>query len=201
MKIFKQETGKSCGIACIRSIINHFGNNFSEKEIWEKHDYYGKGDMLLSPIITLGITAIKFGFKVTYYNYHPIIVNNNTNDDLKKSLEAKSKINYDFGKYYVDKALEFMNLGGIIVIDKLGIEKIKKLVDDNEFVLVEIKPAFINKTSSLNMNHKVIINGYNDVGFKILNPSDAKSYTWDFETFLLSFYAAIPELLVISKNS
>jgi ABC-type bacteriocin/lantibiotic exporter with double-glycine peptidase domain len=37
MKIFKQETNKSCGIACLRSIMNFYGNSFSEKDVWEKH--------------------------------------------------------------------------------------------------------------------------------------------------------------------
>jgi len=202
MKIYKQETNKSCGVACLRSILNHFGNNFSEKDIWTIHKpFQPKNGGILNPIMNLGVTALKFGFDVTYIGYNPIITNGNNSDDLKKSLEEKSKTYFDYGKFYVDEALQFLELGGKLKIEKLNIEKLKKLIDENKFVLIEIKPAFINKRSvSINMNHKVIVIGYTKKGFRILNPSDAKEYLWDFDTFLISFYAAIPELLVIKKK-
>jgi len=137
---------------------------------------------------------------VTYIGYNPIITNNNPSDDLKKSLQEKSKTYFDYGKFYVDEALKFLELKGKLKIDKLNIEKIKKIIDENKFALVEIKPAFINKNGSINMNHKVIIVGYTKKGFKILNPSDAKEHLWDFDTFLLAFYAATPELLIIKRK-
>ncbi len=115
-------------------------------------------------------------------------------------MKEKSKNYFEFGKYYVDKALEFLNLGGKIIIDKLKLNKIKELVNENKFVLVEIRPAFVNKMSSMNDNHKVIVSGYNKKGFKILNPSDTKEYLWNFDTFLLTFYSAIPEMLIIKKK-
>lgn len=201
MKIFKQETDKSCGVACLRSIINHFGNNFSEKDIWDKHAPFKSKNMgIRNPILNLGVTALKFGFDVTYFGYNPIIANNNSSDDLKKSLKEKSKTYFNYGKFYVDEALKFLELKGNLKIDKLNIEKIKKIIDKNKFALVEIKPAFINKKSSLNMNHKVIIVGYTKNGFRILNPSDAKEHLLDFDTFLLSFYAAVPEMLIIRNR-
>ena len=201
MKIYKQETDKSCGVACLRSIINHFGNNFSEKDIWAKHKpFKPKKGGILNPIMNLGVTALKFGFNAIYLGYNPIITNNNSSDDLKKSLEEKSKNYFDYGKFYVDEALKFLELGGKLKIDKLNIEKIKKIIDKNKFVLVEIKPAFINKMGSIKMNHKVIVVGYTKKGFKILNPSDAKEHFWDFDTFLLAFYSAVPELLIIENK-
>ena len=201
MKIYKQETEKSCGVACLRSIINHYGNNLSEKDIWTKHKpFQPKNGGILNPIMNLGVTALKFGFDVIYIGYNPIITNNNSSNDLKKSLGEKSKTYFDYGKFYVDEALQFLELKGKLKVEKLNIEKLKKLVDENKFVLVEIKPAFVNKRGSINMNHKVIVVGYTKKGFKILNPSDAKEYLWDFDTFLLAFYAAVPELLVIKKR-
>lgn len=186
--------------------MNHFGDNLSEKDIWDKHKSFKgrKGPkrkgFILNPIISLGVTALNFGFDVTYVGYNPIIVNNNSSEDLKKSLKEKSKIYFNYGKFCVDETSKFLELGGKIKIDKLNVEKIKKLVSKNEFVLAEIKPAFVSKKGSINMNHKVIVIGYTKKGFKILNPSDAKEYFWDFDTFLLAFYAAIPELLIIKKK-
>ncbi|MGD9276239.1 MAG: cysteine peptidase family C39 domain-containing protein [Candidatus Pacearchaeota archaeon] len=197
MKIYKQETSKSCGVACLRSIINHYGNNFSEKDIWNKHVSFQSKTGILNPILCLGVTALKFGFNATYIGYNPIITNKNKYPDLEKSLKAKSKNYFDYGKSIIDNALEFLKLGGKIKIDKLNIEKIKKLIDKNNFILVEVKPAFVNKKASINFNHKVIVTGYNKKGFKILNPSDAKEYLGDFDSFLLAFYAAVPELLII----
>jgi hypothetical protein len=203
IKIFKQETNKSCGVACLRSIFNHYGNNFSEKDVWKKHKSFGKGDKIRNPILSLGLTALKFGFKVKYIGYDPIIANNNSNPkNLKKSLNIKSKNYFSFGKFYVNTALKFLELGGEIVIDKLNIKKLKAIIDKDKFFLVEIRPAFINKSSSVsfNMNHKVIVIGYNKKGFKILNPSDGKEYLWDFDSFLLAFYAAVPEILIIKNK-
>ncbi len=198
MKIFKQETDKSCGVACLRSILNYYGNNFSEKDIWDKHNpFQTKSEGIRNPILNLGVTALKFGFDVTYIGYNPIISNNNSSNNLKKSLQEKSKTYFDYEKFYVDEALKFLELNGKLKIYKLNIEKIKKIIDENKFALVEIKPAFVNKKGSINMNHKVILDGYTNKGFKILNPSDAKEHLWDFDTFLLAFYAATPELLII----
>jgi hypothetical protein len=200
MKIFKQKTGKSCGVACLRSIFNYYGNTLSEEDIWKKNEFYSTSQGgILNPILSLGITALKFGFNVEYIGYNPIILNKDNKKTLEKSLKDKSKNYFDFGKYYVDIALKFLKLGGKITIDKLNIDKIKKIIDQNKFALVEIKPAFIYNNSSLNMNHKVIIIGYNKTGFKILDPSDGKEHLWDFDSFLLAFYAAVPELLIIKK--
>jgi hypothetical protein len=201
MKIFKQETGKSCGVACLRSILNHYGNNFSEEDIWNKHvPFRQKTGEILNPIISLGVTALKFGFDVTYVGYNPRIANNNTSSNLKKSLERKSRNYYDYGKFCVDEALQFLELKGKLKIDMLNIEKIKKIIDKNKFALVRTKPAFINGRSPIMYNHEIIICGYTKNGFNILDPHDAKKHFIEFDTFLLAFYAAIPELLIIKKK-
>lgn len=201
MKIYKQETNQSCGVACLRAIMDHYGQSYSEKEIFEKHEVFRKNDGgILNPILNIGVAALKFGFDVTYIGYNPIITNNNTSKDIKKSLEEKSKKYFEYGKFYVDEALNFIKLGGKLKIDKLNIEKIKKLLDKNEIALVEIKPAFINNRSNMNMNHKVILIGYNKKGFKVLDPADAKEKLIDFDSFLIAFYAAAPELLIIGKK-
>ncbi|MBU0760192.1 MAG: hypothetical protein KJ858_00710, partial [Nanoarchaeota archaeon] len=188
MEIFKQETRKSCGVACLRSALNHYGNNFSEKDIWAKHTSFKSQDGgILNPIISLGVTALKFGFDVTYFGYNPIITSNNHSSNLKESLKKKSKTYFDYGKFYVNEALHFLGMGGKLKIDKLNIRKIKKIVDRNKFVLVEIKPVFITNKGPIKANHKVIVKGYNKRGFKVLNPSDAKEYLLDFDTFLLAF--------------
>lgn len=156
---------------------------------------------MLNPIICLGVTALKFGFDVNYIGYNPVIVNNNLYPSLKKSLEKKSKTYYDYGKFCVNEALHFLDLNGKIKIDKLNIKKIKNIIDKNKFALVQIKPAFVNKRSPLVNNHKVIVDGYTSKGFNILDPQDAKKHFIDFDTFLLAFYAAIPELLIIKRKS
>lgn len=201
IKILKQETNKSCGIACLRSIINYYGNNFSEKDIWKKHKSFGEGENIQNPILSLGLTALKFGFRVKYIGYNPIIANNNSiPSDLKESLTIKSKNYVSFGKFYIDTALDFLNMGGEIKIDKLNVKKLKEIIDKDKFFLVEIKPAFINKTCSLTMNHKVIVVGYNKRGFKVLNPSNCEEWLWAFDDFLIAFYSAVPEILIIKPK-
>lgn len=201
MKIHKQETKFSCGVACLRTIFNSYGNNFSEKDIWNKHESILQNGYIRNPILNLGVTALKFGFNVKYIGFNPILMNNNKYNDLKKSLKEKSKRFKGFGKSYVEEAVKFLELKGKIKFEKFNLEKIKKILDKNKFVLVEIKPSFINKKASLSMNHKIILIEYNKKGFIYLNPYDAKKHIVDFDTFLLSFYAAIPELLIIQQKS
>ena len=200
MKIYKQESKFSCGIACLRSIINNYGNNFSEKDIWDKHESISINGNIRNPILNLGVTALKFGFDVTYIGFNPILTNNNKYKDLKKSFKEKSERFRDFGKFYVDEAVKFLELNGKIKFEKFNLEKIKKIVDKNGFVLVEIKPSFINKKASLSMNHKIILIGHNKKGFICLDPHDAKKRLIDFDTFLIAFYAAVPELIIIKNN-
>jgi hypothetical protein len=200
MKIFKQETNKSCGVACLRSILNYYGNNFSEKDIWDKHSPFQSKTGVLNPILNLGVTALKFGFDVTYIGDNYIITHNNSSTDLKKSLKEKSKSYFDYGKFYINEAIKFLELGGKIKIGILNIKQLKTILDKNKFALVEIRPAFLHKKGSTEMNHKIILVGYTKTGFKILNPSDAKQHLIDFDTFLLAFYKAGPELLIIKKK-
>lgn len=201
MKIFKQETKFSCGIACLRSIFNDYGNNFSEKDIWDKHESILLNGNIRNPILNLGVTALKFGFNVTYVGFNPILTNNNKYKDLKKSFKEKSERFKDFGKSYVEEAVRFLELNGKIKFEKFNLEKIKRIIDQNGFVLVEIKPGFMNKKASLSMNHKIILIGYNKKGFIYLDPHNAKKNIVDFDTFLLAFYAAVPELLIIKPKN
>jgi hypothetical protein len=86
--------------------------------------------------------------------YNPLIANKNKSNCLKKSLREKLK-NYDYyGKFIIKTSLEFLEKGGKIKIEKLTINKIKKLLDKYKFLLTEIKPAFINKNLSMKANHK-----------------------------------------------
>jgi|SRR3989344_4535694 len=98
MKIFKQETDISCGIACLRSIFYYYGKEFSEKEILNKNEFYKENDKVTNPIISLGVTALKFGFKVKYVGFNPIITND-LSGDLRKSLGVKSKKYIEFGNF------------------------------------------------------------------------------------------------------
>jgi len=197
MKIFKQETDKSCGIACLRSIFNYYGKDLTEKEILEKHKFYKIAGGVINPLISLGITALKFGFKVKYIGFNPIIANN-LHGDLINSLKQKSKKYFKIGKFYVDKTIEFLNLNGEIKIERLNIEKLKRLINENGFILVGIRPAFIDNRSSINNSHKVIINSFNENRFHIIDPI-GKEYDVDFDSFLMAFYGAMPEVLIIKK--
>jgi hypothetical protein len=176
-KIYKQETEHSCGIACLRGVMNYYGNDFSEKDIWDKHESYkAKNGGTLNPILNLGVTALKFGFDVIYLGYNLIIATDNPSKGLKESLEERSNKYFEFGKYYIDEALKFISLGGRIDIDKLNLKRIKELVRKNKFVLVEIRPTFIYGKGPISMDHKVIIIGYSKEGFRVLDPSDAKEH-------------------------
>jgi len=115
-----------------------------------------------------------------------------------RSLQEKSKRYFEFGKFCVDKALEFLELNGEIIIDKLNTEKLKKLIDNNKFLIAEIRPAFI-KNASPNQLHKVILDGYSKKGFHILDPS-GEEYVVDFDSFLMAFYGAMPEVLIIKRK-
>ncbi len=196
MKIYKQESNISCGIACLRSIFNYCGKSFTEKEILDKTDFFKKEEGVLNPVVSLGVTALKFGFKVTYIGFNPIVANNQIGD-LTASLKEKSKTYFDFGKFTVDKTLEFINLGGDYKIERLDIKKIKSLIDKHKFIIAEIRPAFITNSFLSNI-HKIIIDGYNKSEFHILDPSGKKYYV-PFKSFLMAFYAAMPEILVIEK--
>lgn len=200
MKIFQQETNQSCGIACLRSILNYYEKNFSEQDLWKIHKSLNLGEgKIVNSVLDFGVTALKLGFKVKYIGYNPAIANNNSFRDLKKSLKKKSKTYFGFGKHCVESGIEFLELGGKLKIEKLNVEKLKKLLDKKEFLFVNIKPAFLGKNISSGMNHKIILEGYTKKGFKILNPSGALKEIISFDDFLLAFYGASPEALIIKK--
>lgn len=201
IKIYKQETNKSCGVACLRSILNYHGKNFSEKDIFDiKENFISEKWGLQNPQINLGVVALRLGFDVTYIGESHIISYNNQFEDLKKSLKEKSNNYFDYGKFCVDSALEFLKLGGEIKTEVLNIEKIKKILDKDKFALVEIVPASIKKRGDINMRHKIILIGYTKRGFRILDPGDAKEHIYPFDDFIIAFYQAEAELLIIKQK-
>jgi hypothetical protein len=199
MKIYKQETNISCGVACLRSIFAYYDLKLSEKEILDKNEFYKTNDGVLNPIISSGITTIKFGFKAKYIGYNPMVFNN-IKGNLKKSLNEKLKIYKEYGLFLVQRTIKFIELGGEIQIEKLNIENLKKLIDENEFFIANVRPAFYNENSSFNNIHKIIVTGYNEKGFIILCPTKARKEVIDFQSFLMAFYAGMPEILIIKKH-
>jgi hypothetical protein len=202
IKIFKQETNKSCGVACLRSILNYYGKDFSEKDIFDiKESFHSEKWGLQNPQINLGNAALRLGFDAIYMGENHIIAYNNKFKNIKKSLKEKSKIYSDYGKFVIEEALEFLKLGGKIKIELLTIEKIKKILKKYKFVITEINPASIKKKGNTNLRHKIILTGYTKKGFEILNPTDAKKYIYPFDDFILAFYQAEAELLIIEGKN
>lgn len=199
MKIFKQETSRSCGIACLRSIFSYYGKDFPEKEIFDRGNFFKTEKMVRSLIISLGVTALEFGFKVKYIGYNPMLVNRNPKQSLKESLIEKEKKYSGLGKFYIEQTLKFLDLSGEFITDKLNADKLKKLIDENKFILVEVKPAFLGQAHSISMNHKLILDGYNEKEFHVLDPARGEGRYIDFDSFMIAFYSAIPEILVIKK--
>jgi len=200
IEIIKQETDRSCGIACLRSVANYYGIKLSEKDIFDKHEFYNSERNVLSPMITLGLTSLKLGLKAKYVGYNPVVANQ-TNDNLKMSLEAKSSRYKDMWKFYVDKTLEFMKLGGEVVIDRLNIPKLEKLINENGFIIAGIRPAFMSENNHItNIHHKVILDGYDKTknSFHVLDPV-GKKYDANADNFLMAFYQTLPEVLIINK--
>ncbi|MFA5070810.1 MAG: cysteine peptidase family C39 domain-containing protein [Candidatus Pacearchaeota archaeon] len=201
IKIFKQETDKSCGVACLRSILNYYGNDFSEKDIFDiKKNFNSEKWGLQNPQINLGNAALRLGFNVTYIGENHIIAYNNQFKDIKKSLKEKLKTYSDYGKFVAEETLEFLKRGGKIKIELLTIEKIKKILNKYKFAIVEINPASIRKKGNNNLRHKIILTGYTKNGFEILNPSDTKKYVYPFDDFIFAFYQAEAELLIIQNK-
>lgn len=200
MKVYKQESDISCGVACLRSIFAYFGKELSEKQILSVNKFFIKDTKSMSnPTISLGVTALKFGFNVKYIGFNPIIANGNKLSDLKDSLIEKQKSYFELGKFTIESAIEFLELGGELIIERLNIEKLKQLIDNNKFLIVRVKPAFY-KNANLHMNHMLIIDGYNKDSFHILDPANAEQYNLDYDTFLMAFYGSLPEVLIINRK-
>jgi hypothetical protein len=197
MKIFKQETNRSCGIACLRSIFNYYGKELAEKDIFEKHEFYSKENTVANPLISLGVTALKFGFKADYIGYNPIIAKDS--ERLEESLENKSKTYFGIGKFYVDSTLEFLKLGGKVKIERLNSGKLENLIDRHKFILIGIKPAFLDSKAPPHLSHKILLDGYNKKTFHVLDPADGKARNISKGNLLMAFYADMPEALIIRK--
>ena len=201
MEILKQESSTSCGIACIRSVMNNLGGKFSEEDIRKVHEsLVSDSGNEINPPLSLGITALKLGYSVKYYTYSHIFFGNNRFSDLMENLEEKQRNYFGYGKYYVERAIEFLNLKGEFVLDKLGRDKLKSFIDDEEYPIVQIRTCFLSGKGNLGNRHKVIINKYDENGFYFLDPTSGEEKFVDYDTFYLAFYQEGPELLILGKK-
>jgi ABC-type bacteriocin/lantibiotic exporter with double-glycine peptidase domain len=84
---FKQESGKTCGVACLRMVLGYLGKNFEEKELAKQIKVYSFGTFNTD----LGYIALKLGYKVTIHTIH---------------LRLLGPLNLEFGTEITTKILD-----------------------------------------------------------------------------------------------
>lgn len=197
MKLIKQETSRSCGVACIRMILDYYGLQVSEQQIF---DFFQPNENRFKEtnLFSLGNFALKQNFDVRYIGYNPMIFSNLKITDLKTALAGKIKINYNAGKWCCEEALKFIEAKGELVKKIPVLRDINLLLDKKIPVIVGVRPVFLRMRGKLSMNHFIIIKGYDGDRYYILDPAHGELKI-DSATLLTAIYARMPEMLIISK--
>lgn len=193
LKRFKPETNRSCGVSCLRSILELQNINVTEKEVF---DYGVLFEGKLNPLITLGSFAIEKGLKAEYIGFNPIIFR----DDKEPRVEVLKKrlFNYsDYGRFLVEKTIKFLELGGKVNIKIPGTDDIESYLDKNSPVLVGLRPALLDGKTDYNKLHYVVVVGYDEGNFFILDPSFEAIKKIKKLNLLAAMYSRMPEVLAI----
>ena len=160
----KQQTEISCLPACIKMVLNYYGDDVEELDLLEKGkigNHPGTWDAKLAPHI------IKKGyyFESWWKDVKDPKLPKKILEEYRKSMAKAKKLGF---KYQGEGS----------------IEKIKKLIDKGIPVIVEVEAAKFYGKKSYEFTHVVVVNGYDGKGFFYLDPWKTKKGKMTFAKLL-----------------
>jgi len=195
LKRFKPETNRSCGVSCLRSILDLHNLSSSEKEIF---DYGVLFEGKLNPLIALGCFAIEKGLKVGYVGFNPVIFKDDKEANVGV-LKQRLPTYFSYGRFLVERAIRFLELGGEVKFKIPDAKDIETYLNKNALVLIGLRPALLDGKAGYNKLHYVVAVGYDEDNFFILDPSFENIRKVKKLNLLAAMYSRMPEILVIYK--
>ena len=190
----QQETSRSCGVACLRSILDFHGIKVSEKEILD-HNVFPDNMCVL---IGLGRAALEFGLKAEYVGVNPMVFRNDKNVSLETLKERVNK-QFELGKVLVEQTILFLQKGGTVTLKIPTLQGIKDIIKSGTPQLISVRPALLGRLIAFDMRHYVVPVYYDDENIYYMDPAVASVQKNSNTTFMAAVYSLMPETIIIKK--
>jgi len=192
---FKQESGLTCGLACLRMALGYYGDQTTEKELVKQIQVHKYGIFTTD----LGVLAQKRGYKTTIFSIHlrllaPLKLPFGT--EVSTKILAKVKPTATDKKTY-DSWQEYLKSGGRLVWDVPKVSMIESFIAKRIPCLVNINTAALNRYwKNWDNGHYLTVNGVVKDNISVLDPDP-----WDKTDYFIEKDVFLPSWAINAKLS
>lgn len=170
---FAQESSKTCGIAALRMVLSHLGDQTTEKELLNETKLHSFGTFSTD----LGSIALKRGYKVKSSTMHlsllgPLSLSYGTKitqATLKRIQPLpKDKMTFDSWQKYLQN-------GGELIYDFPKTEQLTENLQESKPSIISINTAVLgNFYQKWDNSHILVVNGFINDKILVLDPLEGE---------------------------
>ncbi|PIN69605.1 peptidase-C39 like family protein [Candidatus Woesearchaeota archaeon CG11_big_fil_rev_8_21_14_0_20_43_8] len=171
--IQQQPTDETCGPTCLQALYKSFDDKIKLDRVIDEVQMLPKGGTLA---VFMGIHALKRGYKARLYTYNMHVFDptwfGNTSKHLIEKLKAQMRYKTSQKLRIASKGyIQFLNLGGEIILEDLTIPLIQKYMQKKVPILTGLNSTYLYRSKreidgkdddikGLSAGHFVVIFGY-----------------------------------------
>jgi ABC-type bacteriocin/lantibiotic exporter with double-glycine peptidase domain len=189
IKYYRQESGLTCGIACLRMALGSFGDEVTESELAKKIKIHSFGIYTTD----LGLSALERGYKVVIYTFHlRILAPLGPKFGTRISNEILDKVTIQpSDRHTIESWKNYLKAGGELIWDYPKINQIRP-----ESV-ININTAAINRFwKNWDNGHYLIIIEKNNDSVVVADPDP-----WSKNIYLIKNEKLIPAWSINARLS
>lgn len=204
---YQQQKGMSCGLAVLRMVFEHLGDQLTEKDLSENLKMHSFGTFLTD----LGVIALNRGYKVTSYTFHlPLLAPLKIDFGIRIEEDHLQKIKpRPSDKMTLESWKRYLAQGGNLVWDFPKITLIKNCIRKDIPCIINVNIAALNRYwRNWDNGHFLIANGVDKLKTYVLDPDLPESkgrYTIENDLLLPAWAINAKRssgcLMVIERNS
>lgn len=150
LTLHPQPTETSCGPTCLQAVYSYFGDEVPIASLIEEIPSLAQGGTLG---VLLGIHALKRGYSCTLYTYNLKVFDPTWFDPLLPDFRERLKVqiagleNHPRRKFESEASLEFLNLGGVVLLEDLNAALIRRYLEKGIPILTGLSATFLYRAS------------------------------------------------------
>jgi len=170
---FKQEEKDTCGVACARILLAYNGFEISEEKL-RKEVFLHKFGAWYSDLAKLFISrGMKTRVSTINVNMYSHTWADRSETELRGLLVSRSSELLGLLKTEVEKAIEYIDLGGLLEVRIPSPEMIETLIKTQP-IMIPVLKSLLSKSRFDEAGHYIVLTGFDGEKYSVLDPSTGK---------------------------
>lgn len=177
---YAQERSMTCGLACVRMLLDFYGYKVSEDEILAETYMHKMGSWysdLAKPFIERGLKTKIYTINLNIYS--PFWAGENV-EKLKKRLSKRKEELKGLLKTEVERMLQYLDSGGELALEIPDVEVLRNLIRKQPLI-IPINRSFIYRDRIDDAGHYVVVNGFDGDSYTVLDPAQGSPNGFEYQ--------------------